>query len=282
MIVQIYEIQTPREAEKCIELGVDHVGSVILDRDAWKDPVLRETVQVCRGTGTRNSVIPLFHDPDATCRVLEYYEPDFIHFCDTLTDSGGVALPLSPFIGLQRKLKEEFPEVRIIRSIPIPREGVAPEYPYLELAGELEPFSDFFLTDTWLGKEPVEGFIGITGEVVDRSMAHSLVLRSRIPVILAGGLSPENVQRILLDVRPAGADSCTRTNRVDEEGKPVRFQKDFDRVERFVKETRRAEKALREEKDGPRCPDWTSSGMIWKTGKRPCRPIPYGLTRSWS
>ena len=249
MIVQIYEIQTPQEAEKCIELGVDHMGSVILDRDAWKDPVLLETVRMCRGTGTRNSLIPLFHDPDTTCRVLEYYRPDFIHFCDTLTDSNGAALELSAFIGLQRKLKKEFPEVRIIRSIPIPPEGVAPEYPCLELARELEPFSDFFLTDTWLGKEPVEGFIGITGETVDLSMARSLVLQSRIPVILAGGLSPENVQRILLDVRPAGADSCTRTNRVDDDGKPIRFQKDFERVESFVKETRKAERALTAEKE---------------------------------
>ncbi len=197
MIVQIYEIQTPGEAEKCIELGVDHIGSVILDRDAWKDPVLRETVRICRGTGTKNSLIPLFCDLDTTCRVLEYYEPDFIHFCDTLTDSTGVAAELSGFIGLQRDIKERFPEVRIIRSIPIPRQGAAPGYPCLDLARELEPFSDFFLTDTWLGKEPVEGFIGITGKTVDRAMARSLVLQSRIPVILAGGLSPENVQRDL-------------------------------------------------------------------------------------
>jgi len=30
MIVQIYEIQTPSEAEAMIHLGVDHIGSVIL------------------------------------------------------------------------------------------------------------------------------------------------------------------------------------------------------------------------------------------------------------
>ncbi len=39
------------------------------------------------------------------------------------------------------------------------------------------------------------------------------------------------------------------TNRVDTEGKPVRFQKDFDRVETFVKEARRAEETLGAEKD---------------------------------
>ena len=186
---------------------------------------------------------------DTICRVLDYYRPDFIHFCDTLTDSNGVAAELSGFVRLQQDLKAKFPEVRIIRSIPIPREGIAPEYPCLQMAKELEPFSDFFLTDTWLEKEPVQGFIGITGETVDRSMARSLVLQSRIPVILAGGLSPGNVYQALLDVRPAGADTCTLTNRMDSEGKPIRFQKDFARVENFVKEARTAQKALRDEKE---------------------------------
>ena len=32
MITQIYEIQTPQEAEKCIELGVDQIGSVLLSQ----------------------------------------------------------------------------------------------------------------------------------------------------------------------------------------------------------------------------------------------------------
>jgi len=40
MIIQIYEIQTPHEAEKCIELGVDHIGSVVLILDEWRIPLL--------------------------------------------------------------------------------------------------------------------------------------------------------------------------------------------------------------------------------------------------
>ncbi len=249
MIVQIYEIQTPQEAEKCIELGVDHIGSIVLDKDAWKDPVLRETVRICRGAGKKSSLNPLFYHLETTCRVLDFYEPDFIHFCDTLTDDRGVPLDLSGFVALQQALKEKFPEIHIIRSLPIHREGAATKIPCLEIARELEPFSDLFLTDTSLGKEPVEGFIGITGKTVDWAVARSLVLQSRIPVILAGGLSPQNVHQALTRVRPAGADSCTRTNRVDAGGTPIRFQKDFGLVERFVQEARRAEREIREEKE---------------------------------
>ena len=64
-------------------------------------------------------------------------------------------------------------------------------------------------------------------------------------MILAGGLSPENVTDGILKVLPAGADSCTRTNSLDGNGRPVRFMKDFEKVARFVEEVRRAEGLIR-------------------------------------
>ena len=85
MIVQIYEIQTPAEAEKCIEAGVDHIGSVILSEQDWKQPLIKETVRVSDGTKARNSIIPLFNDMEILSKVMDYYRPDFIHFCETLT-----------------------------------------------------------------------------------------------------------------------------------------------------------------------------------------------------
>ena len=76
-------------------------------------------------------------------------------------------------------------------------------------------------------------------------MAKKLVLQSEIPVILAGGLSPENVYEAILEALPAGVDSCTQTNRIDDAGKPLRFKKDFQKVEMFVKEIRNAEAQIR-------------------------------------
>ena len=249
MIVQIYEIQTPGEAEGCIEAGVDHIGSVILDKREWRQPVVRDAIRVSDGTLVKNSVIPLFENMDAIFRSLDYYQPDFIHFCDTLTDEDGNEVDLERYITIHRETKNRFPEIKIIRSIPIPFEGSTKDFPALKIAHSLEEVSDMFLTDTWLGKEPVKGFIGITGKRGDRRLAGDLVKASRIPVILAGGLSPENVYESLVEIAPAGADSCTLTNRRDEEGKPVRFKKDFSRVKRFVEETRRAEELLGNEKE---------------------------------
>ena len=249
MIIQIYEIQTPREAEKCLEAGVDHIGSVILSERDWRLPDLRETIRVCDGTGVKNSIIPLFRDVDRISRAMDYYQPGLVHLCESLTDEQGLLKDLEGYVEAQRKIRERFPEIRITRSIPIPVKGSVSEFPTLAIARELEMVSDLFQTDTWIGKEPVEGFIGITGKTCDRRIARELVIRSRIPVILAGGLSPENVFEALMDVRPAGADSCTLTNSLDRKGKPVRFKKDFVKVKEFVIETRRAKEMLPDKKE---------------------------------
>jgi hypothetical protein len=50
-----------------------------------------------------------------------------------------------------------------------------------------------------------------------------------------------------MEVQPAGADSCTQTNKSDVTGQTVRFKKDFSRVKIFVQEVRRAEKIMLEE-----------------------------------
>ncbi len=244
MLVQIYEIQDPREAEKCIELCVNHIGSVLLSKETWRDPLLREVFLSTEGTESRNSMIPLFNQLDILYKAIDYYQPYIIHFCETLTDKMGRSIPLEPIIHMQIEIKEMFPDIKVMRSIPIPPKGRIPQFPALEIARTLEPVSDFFLTDTWLGEEPVEGYIGITGKTVDWEMARSLVNQSNIPVILAGGLSPENVYDALMKTLPAGADSCTHTNMRDKNNHPIRFKKDFDKVKQFVSEVRRAEKGV--------------------------------------
>ena len=244
MIVQIYEIQTPQEAEKCIELGVDHIGSVLLSKNGWQVPALKEVIRITQNSSTKCNLIPLFQDIETVKKALEYYQPHYVHCCESLTDSDGKEQDIEVFIQFQSKLKQDFPEIGIMRSIPIPQKATPLNFPSLSIARALEPVSDIFLTDTWLGKEPVQGFVGITGKTADWEMAQELVQQSEIPVIIAGGLSPENVYSALMKVIPAGADSCTKTNMKDESGKPVRFKKDFYKVKQFVQEVRRAESEL--------------------------------------
>jgi len=93
--------------------------------------------------------------------------------------------------------------------------------------------------------QPVQGFIGITGRCCDWDVAAELAAQSPIPVILAGGISPDNVAAGIRQVRPAGVDSCTGTNRRDAGGRPVRFKKDLEKVRQLVAAVRRAEAKIK-------------------------------------
>jgi phosphoribosylanthranilate isomerase len=242
--VQIYEIQTPGEAEAVVALGVDRVGSVVLSADDWKRPDLKATIARVRACGARSSLIPLYRDEDAIARTLDYHRPDIVHFCDTVTDES-----CGQLIELQFRVKQRFPEIAVMRSIPIGTAGNADRVPSLLWARRLEPATDEFLTDTLLlgaGGEgqvdqPVGGFVGITGLACDWEVARRLVQQSRIPVILAGGISPLNAGEAVIRVRPAGIDSCTLTNALDADGRPIRFRKDLQKVKTLVAAVRRAE-----------------------------------------
>ena len=194
-------------------------------------------------------MIPLFNRPDSVLGLLDYYQPDIIHFCEALTEHEDIWLYCRKLIDLQQSVKNRFPQVKIMRSIPIARSGMENTIPTLKLGKNFEPFSDFFLTDTMLinqkkGEDdcqPVEGFVGITGKTCNWDTAAALVTSSRIPVILAGGISPANVRDGILHVRPAGVDSCTLTNALDENGRPIRFKKDVVKVRQLINAVREAE-----------------------------------------
>jgi phosphoribosylanthranilate isomerase len=250
IIIQLYEVQTPGEAEAMIELGIDHIGSVILSESEWKIPKIWETVQTVRSSGSKSCLIPLFQTLDVILRTIDYYQPDIIHFCDALTHQTNFWNFCQRLIELQEDVKKRFPNLLIMRSIPIVESGMRNSVPTLDFARKFEPSSDFFLTDTLLVKnsgsddhQPVSGFIGITGQICSWEIARQLVESSRIPVILAGGISPYNVVDGLMRVKPAGVDSCTQTNALDNQGLSIRFKKDTTKVQKLVAAVRGYEKS---------------------------------------
>ncbi len=251
-IIQIYEVQNPREAQRLIEAGVDHIGSVVLSENDWKIPDLKATIDLVRTSTAKSSLIPLYNSLDSVLHTLEYYQPNIVHFCEALMDRTDVWDYCDSLCRLQEDLRRRFPQIRIMRSIPIAPTGRSHLVPTLDLAKVFEPTSDYFLTDTLLvgnpdvdeDTQPVNGFVGITGQTCCWHTAADLVAASNIPVILAGGISPDNVAAGILKTRPAGIDSCTQTNARDEKGVPIRFKKDIHKVAQLVEAVRKAEKDI--------------------------------------
>jgi len=252
LIIQIYEIQDPAEAEMLINIGVDRIGSVIISETDWKIAGVKETIDQVRLSPASSSLIPLYNSPDSVLHTLDYYQPDIVHFCEALEDQNDMWAYCRRLIRLQEDVKERFPQIQIMRSIPIAQTGLEHRVSTLDIAKMFEPTSDCFLTDTLLTEahdsepdtQPVQGFVGITGQICSWDCAAKLVAASDIPVILAGGISPDNVVEGILQVRPAGIDSCTRTNAFDERDAPIRFKKDIQKVKKMVKAVRETERNL--------------------------------------
>ena len=120
MIIQIYEIQEPKEAALMVECGVDHIGGVILSPEEWRIPALKDSVRVILDAGRKSSIIPLFADRDAVHRVIDWYQPDIVHFCEIMNMGRDVdEADVEADLLLQSGIRERFPQIEIMRTIPI-------------------------------------------------------------------------------------------------------------------------------------------------------------------
>ena len=123
--------------------------------------------------------------------------------------------------GQVAELRTLRPGLQVVKSLVVRDDNLAE----LEArAAAFAPHVDGFITDTF---DPATGASGATGKTHDWAISRRLVELSPRPVILAGGLTPENVARAIEAVRPAGVDAHTGVE--DEHGR-----KDLERVRAFV------------------------------------------------
>ncbi len=139
-------------------------------------------------------------------------------------------------------LRSSRPHLSIIKSL-IVRDGSLDDLK--TLVQRCEPFVNAFILDSF---DENSGASGATGKVHDWSLSCVLVKSCRRPVLLAGGLTPENVGDAIHRVRPAGVDVHTGVEGAD-------GRKDRDRVRRFVDVARAAFAAVRGDNltDHPHC-----------------------------
>ena len=122
-----------------------------------------------------------------------------------------------------KRLKTLDPKLTLIKSLVI---GMHDEQALETTVTELSPLVAAFITDSF---DPKTGASGATGKTHDWRVSRRLVEVADKPVILAGGLNPENVKKAILEVRPAGVDSHTGVE--DSSGRKSR-----EKVQQFLSE----------------------------------------------
>lgn len=101
-------------------------------------------------------------------------------------------------------LRRYRPNLAVIKSLIVRAEAEFQEF--VVRMRTQAPYIDAFILDSY---NSVTGATGATGLVHDWSVSRALVRQCPKPVILAGGLTPANVEQAIKTVRPAGVDAHT-------------------------------------------------------------------------
>jgi len=96
------------------------------------------------------------------------------------------------------RLRKINPNFTVIKSLIVKQEN---RDALLSAVERWAPWVDVFITDPY---DPLTGASGATGKTHDWEVSRVLVARSLKPVILAGGLNPDNVAPAIRAVRPWG------------------------------------------------------------------------------
>ncbi len=220
--IQVAGVMDEQEARMLIECGVRFIGFPLRLSSEEEDLSENMTANIIRNF------------PTAVCGVLITY----------LKDAADISL-LCKFVGTNivqihgeideselTKLRRNSPNLLIIKSLIVKDDNV------LELEGKMKifsPYVDAFLTDTY---DPLTVACGATGKTHNWDISRKLVEVSPKPLILAGGLKPDNVRSAILGVRPSGVDVHTGVELKDGRKSP-------ELVKAFISEAKKAFKSIR-------------------------------------
>ena len=226
MITQIFSIQTVEEALGCIEAGADRIGLAIDTGVSLPNQVSLEKAKEIFDAIGKKAVKVLICVTDSDEQLYEpvsYLKPDVIHLC------GYDYYATREFV---QRIKELVPGIEVMQAIGIiDRSSIEEALYYSE-------FVDILILDSV--DRTING-IGAAGFTNDWDIDREIVEKAKCKVILAGGLSPENVREAILKVKPWGVDSFTRTSDLLPDGTS---HKNIEKVAAFVRNAKEAFKEI--------------------------------------
>jgi len=213
--IQIYTMQTIEEALAVVALGVDHIGVTPsnLGLPGEVDFARARAIVDSVGSSAVSVALSVESNLDAIETMVRAVRPDILHLC-------GLENTLLP--DSVRALRGSLPNMEIMQAVSVS----GPEA--MDIALAYQDVADYLILDT---QAPDIAGIGASGKTHDWNISREIVRQVQIPVILAGGLSPENVVEAISVVQPWGVDSLTHTNLPLPGGG---FRKDLNRIRQFV------------------------------------------------
>ncbi len=190
MRIKICGIKTDADVEIVIKSGADAAGLLVGQLHTSSDFILPSTAARLAG------LLPPFITP-----VIVTHLVDAASILDIVKKTGVTTLQLHGGNSYDevRKICDALPENgKIIFAVHIIKGEMVPS---LEA---YYPFIDAVLLDSY---NMTTGQVGGTGQIHDWALSSRIVRTSQVPVILAGGLNPSNVEDAIRTVKPYGVDA---------------------------------------------------------------------------
>ena len=215
LTVKICGVRRVEDARLVADAGADEIGLLVGQRHASGDfiPVDRAAAIAMAMSGRVRPVL-----------VTHVADPDAVHALARAIGVTDIQIHSEmPPAGLARL--RELGGYRLRKSWHV----TGPVH--LDYGEAYRAVADAFLLDSM---DTVTGQVGGTGRVHDWTISRDIVTHfTGVPVILAGGLNPENVHDAVQTVRPAGVDVNSGTKGID-------GFKDATRVREFVRAAKTA------------------------------------------
>tara|TARA_B100000902_G_C27277653_1_gene899775 strand:- start:626 stop:1303 length:678 start_codon:yes stop_codon:yes gene_type:complete len=218
MKVQIYTIQSVEEAEALVTLGVDNIGVTPASIGLPGEITIELAKAIFSSVKSSNNIaLSVSSSIKEILDMTFEVKPDILHLCG---EEG--ALNRQDLMSLKTELHSHSKEIRLMQAISVDN------WDSVDLAKKYSEIADYLILDT--STTEVEG-IGASGDIHDWNISKAIVDNVTIPVVLAGGLSPDNVRDAIAKVNPWAVDSLTHTNKYFDDGT---FIKDLNKVEQFI------------------------------------------------
>jgi len=190
MRVKICGIRTEEDLKAAVESGADAIGFLLGQVHPSRDFILP-------GTAARLvRALPPWVSPVI---VTHLTEPDEILELSDRTGITTIQLHGGSSPSEAQKVRDALPPSgKIIVTFHLDRETD------FVVFKDYYPAADAFLIDSY---DEATGRVGGTGKTNDWELAAKFVAESPLPVILAGGLNPENAADAIRTVRPYGLDA---------------------------------------------------------------------------
>jgi len=224
MIIQIYAFTDAKTAVAAVELGVDNIGFIAgrygIVHGELSFSEAREIVVSLPQRAT-SIAITMSEDIEEILHMASEVKPEIVHIS---TDVDCVS------VEMMRKLRSHLnADIRLMKAISVEDEKS------ILLSQQFAAVSDLLLLDTKKAGFPG---VGATGFTHDWDISRRIVESVEIPVIMAGGLTAENVCDAIREIHPWGVDSNTSTN------VPGSFvEKDLQKIAAFVDAIKKCENA---------------------------------------